>query len=277
MNSKLKLCISKFGNLIRFALNKVGLSINKAASVSDVVAAIEFLRPRKINGPLIQIGGKGDGVYRIPDDLVGISKCLSPGVGNTNEFEIDLYNRFDIPSDLIDYSVDRLPEPHEALSFQKKFLGMKSEGDFLGINDWVENVNSDQDAELIIQMDIEGSEYEVIMGMSYSVARKLRIIAIEFHNLELLCDRYGVVFLRSVFKKLSITHTPVYLKANNETPMYDFHGIKIPRNIEVTYIRNDRLQAETSFISYQAYLNDIEELNRSDKQRLVLSADWFGC
>jgi len=234
-----------------------------------------MLRPRKISESLVKIGGKGDGVYMIPENLDGVVKCLSPGVGDTNGFELDLYDRYKICSDLIDFSVQGLPVPHHALSFEKKYLGMKSEGCYIGINDWVEIENPGTQDDLILQMDIEGAEYEVITGMSERVAERFRVIAMEFHDLELLCDRYGIKLLKATFEKLNLTHTPVYLKANNETPAYEFNGVVIPKNIEVTFMRKKRLPKRLPCWTYEDYISQSEELNSLNEKRVLLSEHWF--
>ena len=117
----------------------------------------------------------------MPNDLSGISTCFSPGVDITATFEKDLLSR-GIRSHLADASVDVVPDGLPVLSFDKKFLGAINDDTTMTLETWVRDKAGDGD--LILQMDIEGSEYETIIATPVDILRRFRIIAMEIHYAE---------------------------------------------------------------------------------------------
>jgi hypothetical protein len=75
-------------------------------SRQNIMAAFEIMKPKPSPYPLVRIGGESDGAYLVPDDLVGISACFSPGVNNRKEFEDQLTNEYNIMSHMCDYTSD---------------------------------------------------------------------------------------------------------------------------------------------------------------------------
>ena len=71
-----------------------------------MIPEIDLLKPRKCPFKLIRIGGNKDGAYLIPDDLVGIESCFSPGVSDNKDFEDHLAKKYKIKSHMCDYSSD---------------------------------------------------------------------------------------------------------------------------------------------------------------------------
>jgi hypothetical protein len=48
------------------------------------------MRPVSTKYDLIRLGGPHDGGYLVPNGLVGIQACFSPGVSKVSNFELDL-------------------------------------------------------------------------------------------------------------------------------------------------------------------------------------------
>ena len=95
-------------------------------SENGIKAILELLKPVDNGHNLIRIGGPKDGGYLLPDDLIGVEACFSPGVASNWSFENDLFQTFAIPSVMYDASVNRpigLPDIHV---FYKKFIGASS-------------------------------------------------------------------------------------------------------------------------------------------------------
>lgn len=57
---------------------------------NDISRLFEIIRPKSCPFRLKRIGGSQDGAYLIPDDLVGIEACFSPGVNCIKLFEDEL-------------------------------------------------------------------------------------------------------------------------------------------------------------------------------------------
>jgi FkbM family methyltransferase len=56
------------------------------------------------------------------------------------------------------------------------------------LENWVRRKAPDK-SDFIVQMDIEGAEYEVICDTSHETFRKFRILAIEFHEVHKLYQK----------------------------------------------------------------------------------------
>ena len=166
----------------------------------EVIQFIKRLRPYTTEHPLVRIGPNFDGGYLLPDDLVDVKSCYSPGVGGSSNFELDLAQR-GIRSYMADASVDGPAASHPLFSFEKKFLGTEDSGDYTTLASWIKR-HTPTDDNLILQMDIEGGEYPVIGTTTEDVLNKFRMINIEFHELYLIWDRTCLDNLNMIIDKL---------------------------------------------------------------------------
>lgn len=212
---------------------------------------IKFLKdnsPSKTNFDLIRIGSDLDGGYLIPDDLIGIKYCFSPGVSNNSDFEIDLNKRYGINSYLADFSVNAPPADFPFLIFKKKFISSSNDEKNLTLDKWLKEFETDN--EMILQMDIEGSEYDVLIETEIDVLKKFRILIIEFHNFHYLYTEYGFKMINSIFKKLSKAFHIVHIHPNNCTDSIKNNSIEIPPVIEYTFHRIDRVKSASKNINF---------------------------
>lgn len=226
-------------NTIRqFFLNKK-LRLAKTISRQDLSYFFDLISPKITNHCLIRVGGQ-DGGYLIPDDLVGIKYCYSPGVSNIADFELELSEK-KIISYMADYSVDRPPFQNDYFVFTKKFLGTENKDNFITLDEWMDST-SNSDGDCLMQMDIEGYEYGVLLNTSEKNLEKFRILAIEFHNFDAIVERTGYELIKHVFKKLLKTHSIVHIHPNNYYSPLEYLGYQIPPVLEFTFLRNDRIK-----------------------------------
>lgn len=141
--------------------------------------------------PLIRIGGKGDGAYLIPDDLKGITACFSPGVCKSKSFEDELARKYKIKSHMCDYtsSLNCLSTPiiEPLQTFEKLWLDLHKTPSSISLERWVKRLYpSTESGDLILQIDIEGAENRNLLHTRQQCLERFRIIAIEFHNLDVL-------------------------------------------------------------------------------------------
>ena len=73
---------------------------------------------------------------------------------------------------------------------------------------------------MIMQMDIEGDEYKVLLDMPIKLLKQFRIIVIEFHFLTRLFNLYSNQFIYSSFKKLLEHFKVVHIHPNKS--IYNF-------------------------------------------------------
>ena len=67
---------------------------------------------------------------------------------------------------------------------------------------------------MILQMDIEGFEYDVLIETPRSILKKFRIILIEFHNFNQIFIQYGLKMIKYIFDKLNTDFYIVHIHPN---------------------------------------------------------------
>jgi len=203
--------------------------------------ASEF-RANLVNVPLVRIGGIGDGGYLLPNDFEGIRHCFSPGVSTTADFEEHVARDFGIKSFMADASVERPPMDNPLFEFDSKFLGAHRDETFTTLGLWVaDKLGEDGDHDLLLQMDIEGGEFEVLIESDKNLLRRFRMMVIEFHRMESIFEQNSLPLIHALFKKLHQDFAIVHLHANNCCGIAESHDVGIPPVFEVTYLRRDRL------------------------------------
>jgi len=229
------------------------------------------LQPISCDKELIRLGPIGDGGYLVPDDLVGIEACFSPGVGSFSVFEKECADR-GMKVFLADRSVDKPTQSHDLFVFTKKHIGVLTNDKFMTIDDWVESSLPDSQGDLLLQMDIEGSEYEVLLGASDKILKRFRIIVVEFHSLNELWSKPFFQLASRVFEKLIQTHTCVHNHPNNFSELVKIGKIELPIVTELTFLRNDRISG-SSFAKFFPHLLDTD--STKNKPSLLLPKCWY--
>lgn len=228
---------------LRLAL-KLGIYICKGSKENNIMDVVELFRPISDVPKLKRIGNQlGDGGYLLPDDLLNpkVDFLFSPGVGQETFFDTT-FAQAGIKVFMADGSVD---PPEDVLLtpnlfFDKVYVGSTTTTNVININDWI-NSNKKSDSEFILQMDIEGGEYECILALDQDLMQQMRIGIIEFHNLEDISTRTGYVLVRETLRKIRKLHDIVHIHPNNCKKLFDLSGIQVPTALEVTFIRRDRL------------------------------------
>jgi hypothetical protein len=208
----------------------------------SLLGLMHALRPRAAGIELIRIGPDGDGGYLVPNDLDGISHAFSPGVSTESGFEAALAER-GMRVFLADYSVDAPAIANPRFVFDKRFVGCLTDERYMTLDDWYTAKIGASDEDLLLQMDIEGAEYETLLAASPALLGKFRIMVIEFHWLPQLWNEPFFAVAARAFHKLLATHSVVHIHPNNCCGSVTSAGLEIPRIAEFTFLRRDRLRA----------------------------------
>jgi hypothetical protein len=198
---------------------------------------ISSLKPVKTEFDLIRIGDSEDGGYLVPDLLETIRYAFSPGVAGTASFERDLISR-GIFCYLADYSVDTTPISGNFLDFDKKFIGIEDNEVFMTLSTWLDAkcINSN---DLLLQMDIEGAEWEVLESVDRETLLKFKVLVIEFHNLHFLLFKYSFESMKRVVDSLLSDYYVVHFHPNNNDGLQNLSGVSVPPTAEITFLRKD--------------------------------------
>ncbi len=252
-------------------LSKI-IAIERLTPKENILSLIEKLHPYHVDKELIRIGPQRDGGYLVPDDLTGIQACFSPGVDKVSEFELwCLNNGMEIY--LADKSVDKvnIDISPDKYNFIKKYIGCTNNSDFITLDQWVNSNISTDTSELLLQMDIEGGEYDSLISASDTLMKRFRILVIEFHFLHRLWTPSFFHFAEIVFNKILQTHSCVHIHPNNLNGVDSRIGVEIPRVAEFTFLRNDRIthkKHETQFPHKLDYDN-------TNNEHIILPKNWY--
>ena len=236
----------------------------------QVRALLRALRPLAPGIELVRVGPDGDGGYLVPDDLEGIAYAFSPGVSTESGFEARLADR-GMKVFLADYSVPGPALPHPHFVFDKRFVGCLTDERYITLDDWHAAKLGDDSSELLLQMDIEGAEYETLLAASPALVAKFRIMVIEFHWLPQLWNQPFFAVAARVFHKLLATHAVVHIHPNNCCGSVKSAGLEIPRIAEFTLLRKDRLRTT----GYQTTFPHALDRPNVAKPPLHLPACWY--
>lgn len=216
------------------------------------------------------MGPAGDGGYLVPDDMAGLDACFSPGVSSISGFELDCAER-GMQVFMADRSVDRPADEHDNFHFIKKYIGATHDDGFVTVDEWVALSIAMTDTELLLQIDIEGFEYEVFLSATEALMQRFRIIVAEFHGLEQLWSRPYFNIARRAFDKIGQTHRCVHLHPNNCCGQMRKGGLTIPRMMEMTFLRRDRLGESVYVTDFPHPLDADNTPNRP----MVLPRHWY--
>jgi len=110
------------------------------------------------------------------------------------------------------------------------------------LDDWTDSPLPGSNSDLLLQVDVEGYEYETLLSMSSRLLKRLRIVVIEFHRLEQLLSRPFFSLASRAFEKLLESHSCVHAHPNNSRKIFRRSGVSIPPAVEFTFLRNDRIR-----------------------------------
>lgn len=263
---------------IKFRLSVQGFLLKRATPPSELINLISRLTPMNCGIDLIRVGGENDGGYVLPNDLVGITECFSPGVSDNVSFEKELLEKFQIESHLADFSVDTPPNNFKPKSFLKKFVGSVNNNERITISDWVSSKSGEsQNSDFLLQMDIEGDEYQSIIATPQHILEKFRLIVIEIHGYENWADPEFFKFVKTFFEKLLMSFTITHIHANNCCGVTNLSGVVFPNVFELSLIRNDRIEFKKPIYSLRNSLDRDNVISKPtiEISQYLLSAQYY--
>ena len=245
----------------------------RATPAKDVEDFVKKLKPVNVQRRLIRVGGDGDGGYLVPDDLDGLAGCFSPGVDVTASFETDLLQR-GVPSYLADKSVDAPPPELDRFTFDKKFLGASDNEEFMTLESWFRKyVEPSNQSDFLLQMDIEGAEYGVLLNCPAWLLKRFRIVVMEFHNLFSLYEPVAFSLMRDAINKLLDDFYVVHIHPNNCSGTIESHGLSVPGVVEMTFLRKDRpISRDAGALSFP---HPLDRRCIASRDEVVLPDCWY--
>lgn len=264
-----KLIIRPLWHLSVACMRFAGLYPAPRTSLARLSDLMRQLHPVTTQRPLIRLGPASDGGYLIPDDLAGIRSCFSPGVSTVCGFEKDCAAR-GMQVFMADASVSNPPDTDSSFHFIRNYIGATSNPPFITMDDWVARSPISPQDDLLLQMDIEGYEYEALLATSDQLMRRFRIIAIEFHRLQHYLNEPFFRLASRVFDKILQTHVCVHAHPNSVSDVMKTGKLVIPSTMEFTFYRKDRVTT-SAFTTVFPHPLDCDNVSHS----LVLPRCWY--
>ena len=200
------------------------------------------LQPKDNGHELIRIGNARDGGYLLPNDLLNLGICISPGVSSMMDFELQLAESFSIPSLLMDASILPPDSMHPLLTFRSTFVGPYSHDKFTTLPSiCLELQNQGKQPPWLLQMDIEGFEYSTLLATPSDLLKEFRILVIEFHSVQdWIHTSYFQNIIQPLFAGLKHHFDIVHVHPNNCDGTFRFKGRIYPRALEMTFHNKNR-------------------------------------
>lgn len=221
---------------------RLGTSFAEQSKIADVLQALSRFKPHASPVTLVRVGSKNDGGYLVPEDLTGISALFSPGVGNNIEFDVAIAEmgiKVHLADNSVDIDVTRLPN----ISFVKKHIGPRDSDSILTIATWI-NQKSPESLEeascsLMLQMDIEGAEWEILSNAAEQTLRRFQVLIVEVHELQKIFHQQGLDEVNAFLDNLDKTHKLVFTHVNNGDMLVRHRGVIVPPLVELVFLRSN--------------------------------------
>lgn len=260
--------------------DRVGVLLQHLMNLSDkadrheVERFIARFKENYVSCDLVRVGGDGDGGYLMPNILQDVSYCFSPGVDYMADFEKELSEKYNIKAFMADASVDGPPFHDDNFNFVAKYLGAYTSGNITTLSDWMRESVGEDKSQKILQMDIEGAEYDVLIIEDAATLASFSIIIIEFHFLQKIFERDFLRMISAVFEKMFANFSICHAHPNNNCGVEEIDGISVPIVLELTFIRNDLLPRFQNS-SEIALPHELDRKNVPGKEDLVLPDIWW--
>lgn len=226
---------------IRTSLLHRGWFVSNSSADGEIREFLKTIRPKNTPLGLLRLGNAADGGYLVPNDLGGVKYCFSPGVSDNSSFEADLAAR-GIESFMADWSVAGPATESKMFHFEKRYLGARTDETMMTLKDWVLRSVPDDSNDLMLQMDIEGSEYDVIFDTPEHIWRRFRIAVVEFHDFNYIFNPMDLRLMSLCFARMLRVFDVVHIHPNNGSGSSKRRALEIPRMLEFTFLRKDRIQ-----------------------------------
>ena len=232
-------------------------------SYSKLLSCLEVMSPQAEE--VIRYGPAGDGGYLLVNKFKQIDKVVSLGVGRNIDIELYFAN-LGKEILLFDGTITSLPRSHNKFEFfNSNVYGTipttPNSSTFILVNDifssHLQSSAKDFDkeflkSEILFFIDIEGSEYDLIMNLERSNLEVCQQITIEFHDIFKQVTQNNVVIFDAL-TKLRETHELISVHGNNYGASFQVNGMDYPDVLETTWLRKDL----TTFVKGKNNFNPI--------------------
>jgi hypothetical protein len=184
----------------------------------------------------VRLGNSHDGGYVFIDDFADISTVISCGISTDASCDLAFA---ELGKDVVqfDHTVEGPPVSHPRFQFHKQAIDETlAMGGSVRLSDVIREAGHSGRSDLLLKVDIEGSEWATFASMRSSDLRRCRQIACEFHNSSNLAERESLSLYQAAVKVLGEGFFPAHVHANNFLGFTTVLGVPMPDAFEVTFV-----------------------------------------
>ena len=253
-------------------------SIKKEGNLSQLGKLLKELKIFDFpNSRRIRIGSNDDGGYVLLDSgLESIEIVYSYGVGDNSDFEAMVCEKYNAIARLYDHTVDSAPLKKDFLYFKREGVGPKKTENCNTIENHI-NQNGDTGKRLLLQMDVEGAEWDTLIHTPNSILGLFDQIVIEVHGLATdvskapnkkeLC-RVSMNKKIKVLRKVNALFYLYHVHANTEGGLYYISWFKVPDVLELTFV-NKKVVKDAEY-SKVIFPTEFDRPNAKDRKEIEL-------
>jgi len=198
-----------------------------------------LLRPQDVaGGRMVRKGRDFDGGYVMLDHGLKNATAYSLGINDDVSWDMDMVK---LGCDVYqyDHTIDALPYDHPRMHWHKIGIAdrMTEDPTFATIAALIERNGHESHDNLIVKMDIEGTEWALLQTIAEKTLLQFSQIIIEFHWMNYIDETFHVRRFVNALETLNRTHQLVHLHANNCGGLILAGGVILPETFEVTYVR----------------------------------------
>lgn len=202
---------------------------------------------------LTRIGGATDGGY-VMAEPVSASGAVSVGVGSDVSWDSDIGAR-GVRVAMFDHTVRGAPAKVPNGDFHRIGISPQISGRTRPLDQLVALAGFTGKTDLILKMDVEGAEWAVLAGAHPEALEPFVQIVLEFHGLADLKDPARAPLLISALRRVTASHYPIHVHANNYDELVRFGQWWFPNAIEVSFVRHDQLPGAKAATSMRTDLD----------------------
>ena len=253
-----------------FAMLQMGLWVSvdsRKSCIENTKKYLNAVRPAKLDN-LVRIGGKMDGGYVMlppPPPLSNSQpKAVSLGVSDFSPWDLEMAN---MGYQVLQYdaSIEKAPDTHKNMIFHKKFVGATRDHQTITFDDIMQQYSFNEKDHNILQMDIEGAEWEIFERLDFSIFEKyFSQIILEFHD----CDpRASLQTERhvAILERFHHAFQPIHLHFNPYGHNFYVKDRFMANVFEVSYARKDLLPRDFTLLNE---CGDIPNLDYPNGEKL---------
>ena len=188
------------------------------------------------NVDFVRIGRDYDGGYIMLNDFNKNMVAYSYGISNDVSWDLDMAKR-NIHCYMYDHTISSLPEESSFFHWTKEGIcGVQKIENCNSLDIHIKNNNHTSNKNLILKMDVEGAEWNSILGTNENTLSQFKQMVFEFH------DMYDPRYFNTICKaieKLNQTHQCIHVHGNNYGPRKCANTLVMPHALEVLYVRKD--------------------------------------